>query len=187
MHLMSLIIPILAALQLSCIIFIANRTIRNGNGGGLGTRLISAGERSFWYTTTKLHYELINSQVKGVKGPCVLALHQPFDLARGCVVDDLHCLYLGVTLQLLHFWFEKKHRTKSFYIGNKVCTCTISFEDIVPLCAYITTQVGQCDARLLNIKVPDVISRVPKSLSDLQHWKGLHTTMQPLRHKHQYL
>ena len=56
----------------------------------------------------------------GIKGPSVLALHPTFDLVRGIVVDDLHGLYLGVTLTLLRLWFDKGNRNKPFYIGNKV-------------------------------------------------------------------
>ena len=57
---------------------------------------------------------------KGIKGPCILALHQPFDMARGFTVDDLHCIYLGVTLKMMHLWFDKVNRQKPYYIGNKV-------------------------------------------------------------------
>lgn len=42
-----------------------------------------------------------------MKGISVLALHRPFDLAKGIAVDDLHCIYLGVTSDLLHYWFDK--------------------------------------------------------------------------------
>ena len=60
-------------------------------------------------------------QVKGVKGVSVLFLHQPCDIPVACVVDDLHCLYLGVTKTLLHLWFDKNNSRHLFYIGNKVC------------------------------------------------------------------
>ena len=30
----------------------------------------------------------------------------------------------------------------------------------------------RCDERLLSIKVPDIISRVPRTLEDVKHWKG---------------
>ena len=33
-------------------------------------------------------------------------------------------------------------------------------------------QVSQCDECLLHIKVPDIVSRVPRSLVDIAHWKG---------------
>ena len=34
-------------------------------------------------------------------------------------------------------------------------------------------QRKQCDNRLLAIKVPDIISRPPRSLEDYSHWKGM--------------
>ena len=54
------------------------------------------------------------------KGPTVLALHPCFDLAKGIVIDDLHGIYLGVTLSLLHLWFNRINRGKTFFIGDKV-------------------------------------------------------------------
>ena len=63
---------------------------------------------------------IITSQVCGVKGPTILALHQQFDLVGGVVVDDLHGIYLGVTLRLLHLWFDRTSRGKPFFIGYKV-------------------------------------------------------------------
>ena len=47
----------------------------------------------------------------GVKGATVLALHPTFDVVHGIVVDDLHGLFLGVTLTLLNIWFDKKRIT----------------------------------------------------------------------------
>jgi len=64
---------------------------------------------------------MVNSlQVKGVKGASILALHSPFNLCRGVVIDSLHCLFLGVVLQLLKLWFDKAHRKKPHSIRNKV-------------------------------------------------------------------
>ena len=48
--------------------------------------------------------------------------HEPFNMAKGYVVDDLHCLYLGVVKQLLTFWFGKKHKQYGFSIRTKVYT-----------------------------------------------------------------
>ena len=31
-----------------------------------------------------------------------------------------------------------------------------------------------CDSRLLSIQVPDILSRLPKSLEDIGHWKGMY-------------
>ena len=86
-------------------------------------------------------------KVCGVKGPSVLTLHHCFDLVGGVVVDDLHCIYLGVTLRLLHLWFDKTYRGKPFFIGDKVFMGCI-------LCAYLlrcNIQIVECDKRLLSI------------------------------------
>lgn len=56
-----------------------------------------------------------------MKGPTVLALHPRFDVVWGVVIDDLHGLFLGVTLSLLRIWFDKSHRGQPYFIGSKVC------------------------------------------------------------------
>ena len=35
-------------------------------------------------------------QACGIKGASIFMLHHPFNMAKGFVVDDLHCVYLGV-------------------------------------------------------------------------------------------
>ena len=46
------------------------------------------------------------------------------------------------------------------------------------LCKIVNSidKVKICDQKLLHVKVPDMISRVPKTLEDLSHWKGMHVT-----------
>ena len=56
----------------------------------------------------------------GVLGPSVLSLHKPFVLPTSIVIDDLHCIYLGVTKTILKLWFNSKFKRAPFYIGNKV-------------------------------------------------------------------
>ena len=67
-----------------------------------------------------MHPVIFYYQVSGVKGPTVLALHPFFDLVRGVVVDDLHGVFLGVTLALLRLWFDKARKAEPYFIGNKV-------------------------------------------------------------------
>ena len=57
----------------------------------------------------------------GVKGPSVLAMHLCFDLVSGVVIDDLHGIFLGVTLSLLHHWFDSAHRGRPYCKRNEVC------------------------------------------------------------------
>ena len=41
----------------------------------------------------------IHIQVYGIKGASVFLLHPAFNMAKGFVIDDLHAVYLGVTLR----------------------------------------------------------------------------------------
>ena len=52
----------------------------------------------------------------------MLALHEPFDICNGTVIDSLHCIYLGVTLKLMKLWFDKETRREEFSIREKVVT-----------------------------------------------------------------
>ena len=61
-------------------------------------------------------------QVVGIKGATVLSLHRPYDVSKGIAIDDLHAIFLGITLDLLRFWFDKKHRTKTFSLRSQVCS-----------------------------------------------------------------
>ena len=81
------------------------------------------------------------------------------------MIDDLHGIYLGVTLSLQHLWFHKVNRGKPFFIGDGVAINV----SIFPLYIVIL-QIHQCDERLLSIKVTDEMSRTPKSLTT--QWKG---------------
>ena len=66
-----------------------------------------------------------------MKGVSVLFLHQPCDLATTCVVDDLHCVYLGVSKTLLHLWLDKSNSKDPFYIGKKVGMSYIFYEHVI--------------------------------------------------------
>jgi len=59
-------------------------------------------------------------QVKGVKGSSVFCLHPPFDLSKGFAIDSLHVLFLGITRDLLSYWFDKAHDTEDYSIRGKV-------------------------------------------------------------------
>ena len=66
-------------------------------------------------------------QVMGVLGVSVVCLHDPLDIVKGFVIDDLHCLFLGVTKHLLSLWFDKKYQTRDFYVGDKVLSAQLVF------------------------------------------------------------
>ena len=132
----------------------------------------------YMYILVHDHYHILlliyANQVCGVKGPTVLALHHCFDLVGGVVIDDLHGIYLGVTLSLLRLWFDRINRGKPFFIGDKVCNANLFLLYNVIYMAFL--QINQCDQRLLSIKVTDKMSRVPKSLKEFSNWKGMYCT-----------
>ena len=60
------------------------------------------------------------SQVYGIKGASIFMMHHPFNMAKGFVVDDLHCVYLGVVKHLLAYWFGVQFNQYGFNIRSKV-------------------------------------------------------------------
>lgn len=63
----------------------------------------------------------------------------------------MHCVLLGVVKMLLNLWFDKLHRNSIFIISSKI---------------------QEVDQRLLNIKPPSFITRLPRSLTDVSHYKA---------------
>lgn len=47
-------------------------------------------------------------------------------------------------------------------------------ENLLKTVKSILLQIAALDKRLTSIRVPDVISRKPRSLEDRAHWKGKH-------------
>ena len=89
--------------------------------------------------------------VKGVKGPTQLVELPHIDLVDSFVVDNLHCIDLGVARNLGHLWFDSMNHQQAWYIGNKI--------DLV-------------DKRLDAIQPPSEISRQPRSIRQKSYWKG---------------
>ena len=87
------------------------------------------------------------------------------------MVDSLHCLYLGVMKKILSLWFGKESAEKEYSVRSKVIFHLIN--NIASSGTFLWfLQIDLCDRRLLNIKVPEVISRTPRSLEDFKRWKG---------------
>ena len=64
----------------------------------------------------------------------------------------MHCVLLGVTKMLLGLWFDSQHSTNLWYCGNKV---------------------EEADSKLLQIKPPINVSRLPKSIQNHRnYWKA---------------
>lgn len=67
------------------------------------------------------------------------------------MVDNLHCVDLGVSRQLAHLWFDTVNHQQPWYIGR---------------------QLGEIDSRLQRIMPPHEITRVPRSITQRAFWKG---------------
>lgn len=91
------------------------------------------------------------TSVYGVKGSTWFMFVPSFDIIRGVALDYMHCILLGVMKMLLNLWFDKAYRNESFYAGNLIKTV---------------------DERLTAISPPHYITRTPRSLSQLSHFKA---------------
>ena len=90
--------------------------------------------------------------VMGVKGHSIFAkLRYPFDLIRSFAIDWMHCVCLGVVKYVMQLQLSEGNRDKDFYIGASKASLS---------------------HRLLSIKPPDIVGRLPRSLEDLKHWKA---------------
>ena len=90
--------------------------------------------------------------VFGVKGPSWLCTVSSYNLVGGNVIDYMHCVLLGVTKMLLKLWFNSEHSKELWYCGN---------------------QVKKAVAKLLQIKPPTIITRVPRSIQQHRgNWRA---------------
>lgn len=87
----------------------------------------------------------------GVKGLAFIASAPKFDLIRGVTIDYMHTVLLGVMKMLLDLWLNKEYKNTSWYVGE---------------------QIKELDERLLSLSPPNRITRLPRKLSDLAHWKA---------------
>lgn len=94
----------------------------------------------------------LGTPVKGVKGASIFMLFKNFNLVDGFVPDWMHGVCLGVVKNLIALWLNSENRSKAFYVGDKIATI---------------------NKRLTSIKVPDLLPRKPRSLSDRAYWKVL--------------
>ncbi len=68
------------------------------------------------YCHTYQKFDDLFMQVQGVVGHSVLAMHKPFDLVKGYVIDMLHCVIKGVVPNLMSFWFGDSNKREDFSI-----------------------------------------------------------------------
>lgn len=89
--------------------------------------------------------------ILGIKGSSALADLQLFDIINGMVPDYMHCVLLGVCRYMVTLWIDSKSSSEPWYIG---------------------TQTAIMDRRLLSIKPPNIVTRVPRSLTECKFWKA---------------
>uniref|UniRef100_A0ABD2VUC2 DUF4218 domain-containing protein n=1 Tax=Trichogramma kaykai TaxID=54128 RepID=A0ABD2VUC2_9HYME len=97
--------------------------------------------------------EAMNSSkdVVGVWGPSCLMNLKHFDLVKGMVLDFLHACLLGVTK--LHCEIITSRPKQDYYVGSPA-------------------KVAIIDSRLLSIKPPTCVGKVPRSFNERRNWKG---------------
>ena len=89
--------------------------------------------------------------VKGIKGPSWLLFFPCFNINEGIAIDYMHGVLLGVEKLLIELWFSQKYSQKAFSLYH---------------------QLNTVNNRLLSIHPTLDITRLPRSLLDLQHWKA---------------
>ncbi|KAK3729723.1 hypothetical protein QZH41_002051 [Actinostola sp. cb2023] len=93
-----------------------------------------------------------NASVNGFKAPSPLTQLPSFSIPESVAIDYMHSVCLGVVKTLVGLWFASTCSDKPWYCGNRI---------------------EEVDGRLLQIKPPNFINRVPRSLeSHRKHWKG---------------
>ena len=93
-----------------------------------------------------------NATSRGIKGPSFLQCLTFYNLVSGTCIDYMHGILLGVTKLLMSLWFLPEHKGKAFSLS---------------------LFTGLVDKRLKNLKPPNNISRLPRSINDhLKYWKA---------------
>lgn len=89
-------------------------------------------------------------ECKGIKGPTILSgiVQNPF---KTTAIDSMHCVYLGVTRQLLHLWFDKDDKDEKWSIHSKIKIVS---------------------GRLLKMTPPHFVERAAQSIEKLTYWKA---------------
>ncbi|KAM7284953.1 hypothetical protein ISCGN_031951 [Ixodes scapularis] len=90
--------------------------------------------------------------VNGVKGPSPFATLPNSDLVWGFNVDCMHCVLLGVARQFTEYLLNSTNCHKHFYIGSP-------------------SVVAEVNQRLLSIRPPHCVTRLPRPVGDRNFWK----------------
>jgi len=90
--------------------------------------------------------------VNGVKGVSPLLSVPLFNIVTGFVPDYLHCVLLGIVRMFSALWFDSANHDKPWYVKQ--------------------SGVSQISDKLLSLRPPSDISRLPRSLAERKYWKG---------------
>lgn len=93
-----------------------------------------------------------DNPINGVKGVSPLLFLPLFDIVTGFVPDYLHCVLLGVVQMFAGLWFDSMNHDKPWYIKQ--------------------SGMAQISDKLLSLRPPSDISRLPRSLDERKFWKG---------------
>ena len=88
--------------------------------------------------------------VHGVKGPSALSL-VVYDYMNTTGIDEMHCLYQGVTKKLLGFWFDAEFCNHP--------SSLLPFINIV-------------NSRMKLLTPPSFVNRMPRKVSEYSYWKA---------------
>ena len=85
-----------------------------------------------------------------VKGPTVLSMIC-YDHVLSTAVNEMHCVFQGVTKKLMAFWFGTEYRTHP--------SSLFAFVNII-------------DNKIKGITLPSFIPRIPRKISEYAYWKA---------------
>ena len=94
------------------------------------------------------HYS--NVPILGVKGPTSLS-KLAYDYVNSTAVDQMHCVFQGVTKKLMSFWFDIENRTHP--------SSLFSF-------------LGIIDSKIKTLRLPSFLPRIPRRVSEFSYWKA---------------
>jgi len=120
----------------------------------------TAGSRCRTHASMLEHAQAVTSSpittthVMGVKSvsPLFLLESYGFDMVQSFNVDYMHCVLLGCVRQFLDLWTNSKNHASPWYISKKM--------------------TDSIDARLLQIRPPSEITRLPRSITQAAQWKA---------------
>ncbi|CAL1295766.1 unnamed protein product [Larinioides sclopetarius] len=90
--------------------------------------------------------------VRGIKGLSPFCLLPYFDIVYGFPIDYMHCCLLGVVRLSANLWTSSANHSEEYYLSE--------------------LKRKKVDERLQSISPPQCISRRPRPLSDMVHWKA---------------